>query len=206
MYVLWTITLLMDIWCPIPLHTFHLNSQTVIHRLYAAVVKYIILSKMLKLKRDRKLHLRHCACTAVFSRNICSMPTKLLIKDVQKSHDHWKWSDLHSVHERPCPSIRWCPTHRNHKILSEGDDYFSLVTVNFAGSICYIKCHSGFVSCKHEQKKNAQSAKLNESAKLCSHLQTCYANIDTIMRDFPQYFNESDDIIDDNKMETLEKT
>ena len=29
-----------------------------------------------------------------FSRNICSMPTKLLIKDVQKSHDHWKLSDL----------------------------------------------------------------------------------------------------------------
>ena len=53
----------------------------------------IKLSKMLKLKRDRKLHLRHRACTAVFSRNICSMPTKLLIKDVQTSHNHWKWSD-----------------------------------------------------------------------------------------------------------------
>ena len=37
-----------------------------IHRLYTAVVKYIILSKMLKLKRDQKLHLRHRACTAVF--------------------------------------------------------------------------------------------------------------------------------------------
>ena len=43
------------------------------------------------------------------------------------------------------------------------------------------------------------SAKLNESAKLCSHLQTCYANIDTITCDFPQYFNESDDVVDDNE-------
>ena len=48
-----------------------------------AVVKYIILSKMLKLKRDWKLHLTHRACTVIFSRNICSMPTKLLTKDVQ---------------------------------------------------------------------------------------------------------------------------
>ena len=44
-----------------------------------------------------------------------------------------------------------------------------------------------------------QSAKLNKSVKLCSHLQTCYANIDTITHHFPQYFNESDDVIDDNE-------
>ena len=44
-----------------------------------------------------------------------------------------------------------------------------------------------------------RSAKLNKSAKLCSHLQTHYANIDTITHDFPQYFKESDDVVDDNK-------
>ena len=86
------------------------------------------------------------------------------------------------------------------KYSVKGDDYFSLVTVNFAGGICYIKCHSGFCAAANMNKKRMpRSAKLNESAKLCSHLQTCYANIDTIMRDFPQYFNESDDVIDDNE-------
>ena len=86
------------------------------------------------------------------------------------------------------------------KYSVKGDDYFSLVTVNFAGGICYIKCHSGFCAAANMNKKRMpQSAKLNESAKLCSHLQTCYANIDTITRDFPQYFNESDDIVDDNE-------
>ena len=29
------------------------------------------------------------------------------------------------------------------------DDYFSLVTVNFASSICYIKCHSGFCAAQY---------------------------------------------------------
>ena len=91
------------------------------------------------------------------------------------------------------------------KYSVKGDDYFSLVTVNFAGSICYIKCHSGFCAAANMNKKRMpRSAKLNESAKLCSHLQTCYANIDTIMCDFPQYFKESGDVIDDNEMETLE--
>ena len=46
-----------------------------------------------EIEEGLELHLRHCACTAVFSTNICSMPTKLLIKDVQTSHEHWKWSD-----------------------------------------------------------------------------------------------------------------
>ena len=86
------------------------------------------------------------------------------------------------------------------KYSVKGDDYFSLVTVNFAGGICYIKCHSGFCAAANMNKKRMpRSAKLNESAKLCSHLQTCYTNIDTITRDFPQYFNESDDVVDDNE-------
>ena len=49
------------------------------------------------------------------------------------------------------------------------------------------------------KKRMPRSAKLNESGKLCSHLQTCYTNIDTITCDFPQYFTESDDVIDDNE-------
>ena len=86
------------------------------------------------------------------------------------------------------------------KYSVKGDDYFSLVTVNFAGGICYIKCHSGFCAAANINKKRMpRSAKLNESAKLCSHLQTCYANIDTITRDFPQYFTESDEVVDDNE-------
>ena len=86
------------------------------------------------------------------------------------------------------------------KYSVKGDDYFSLVTVNFAGGICYIKCHSGFCAAANMNKKRMpRSAKLNESAKLCSHLQTCYANIDTITCDFPQYFNQLDDIVDDNE-------
>ena len=57
------------------------------------------------------------------------------------------------------------------KYSVKGDDFFSLVTVNFAGGICYIKCHSSFCAAANMNKKRMpRSAKLNESAKLCSHL------------------------------------
>ena len=75
------------------------------------------------------------------------------------------------------------------KYSVKGDDYFSLVKVNFAGGIYYIKCHSGFCAAANMDKKRMpRSAKLNKSAKLCSHLQTCCANIDTITRDFSSHF------------------
>ena len=41
------------------------------------------------------------------------------------------------------------------KYSVKGDDYFSLVTVNFAGSICYIKCHSSFCAAANMNKKIA---------------------------------------------------
>ena len=46
------------------------------------------------------------------------------------------------------------------KYSVKGDDYFSLVTVNFAGGICYIKCHSGFCAAANmNKKKNASVSK-----------------------------------------------
>ena len=39
------------------------------------------------------------------------------------------------------------------KYSVKGDDYFSLVTVNFVGSICYIKCHSSFCAAANMNKK-----------------------------------------------------
>ena len=59
-----------------------------------------------------------------------------------------------------------------------GNDYFPLVTVNFAAGICYIQCHSGFCAAANMNKKRMpRSAKLNEAQKLCSHLDTCYKKL-----------------------------
>ena len=49
-----------------------------------------------------------------------------------------------------------------------------------------------------------QSAKLNESVKLCSHLEICYTNIDRITRHFPEYFNESSEVNDVNEHGNIE--
>ena len=85
------------------------------------------------------------------------------------------------------------------KYSVKGNDYFSLVTVNFAAGICYIKCHSGFCAAANINKKRMpRSAKLNEFVKLCSHLDTCYKNIDCIRTHFPDYFDESNQVNDDN--------
>ena len=48
------------------------------------------------------------------------------------------------------------------------------------------------------KKGMPRSAKLNESAKLCSHLETGYRNINCITH-FPDYFNESNVVNDDNE-------
>ena len=50
-----------------------------------------------------------------------------------------------------------------------------------------------------------QSAKLNESVKLCSHLKTCYTNIERITRHFPEYFNESSEVNDVNEHGNIEE-
>ena len=49
------------------------------------------------------------------------------------------------------------------------------------------------------------SAKLNESVKLCSHLDTCYKNIDCITTHFPDYFNESNVVNDDNENANIQE-
>ena len=50
-----------------------------------------------------------------------------------------------------------------------------------------------------------RSAKLNESVKLCSHLDTCYKNIDCIRTHFPDYFDESNQVNDDNGNANIEE-
>ena len=88
------------------------------------------------------------------------------------------------------------------KYLVKGNDYFALVTINFAGGICYIQCHSGFCAAVNINKKRMpQSAKL----KLCSHLEICYTNIDRITSHFPEYFNESSEVNDVNEHGNIEE-
>ena len=87
------------------------------------------------------------------------------------------------------------------KYSVKGDDYFSIVTINFHGGTCYIKCHSGFCLAANINKKRIlRSGKLSDTAKLCSHLNTCYTHIDRIMSSFPNYFcdSESSDDVNDN--------
>ena len=92
------------------------------------------------------------------------------------------------------------------KYSVKGNDYFSLITVNFAAGICYIKCHSGFCAAANINKKRMpQSAKLNESVKLCSHLDTCYKNINCIRTHFPDYFDELNQVNDDNGNANIEE-
>ena len=88
------------------------------------------------------------------------------------------------------------------KYSVKGDDYFSIVTINFHGGTCYIKCHSGFCLAANINKKRIpRSGKLSDTAKLCSHLNTCYTHIDRIMSSFPNYFcdSESSDDVNDNR-------
>ena len=93
------------------------------------------------------------------------------------------------------------------KFSVKGNDYFSIVTINFVGGICYIKCHSGFCGTANINKKRIPwSSHLSKMAKLCSHLQTCYTNIDCITTHFPNYFNEfeqNDDINEDGNTEDI---
>ena len=92
------------------------------------------------------------------------------------------------------------------KYSVKGNDYFSLVTINFAAGTCYIQCHSGFCAAANMNKKQMpRSAKLNESVKLCSHLDTCYKNIDCITTHFPDYFNESNVVNDDNENANIQE-
>ena len=92
------------------------------------------------------------------------------------------------------------------KYLVKGNDYFALVTINFAGGICYIQWHSGFCAAVNINKKRMPwSAKLNESAKLCSHLETSYTNIERIKSHFPEYFNESSEVNDVNEHGNIEE-
>ena len=89
------------------------------------------------------------------------------------------------VYEWSSPFIGRHITYKNNEVLKE-NDYFALVMVNFAGGICYIQCHSGFCAATNMNKKGMpRSAKLNESAKLCSHLETGYRNINCI-NSFPR--------------------
>ena len=39
------------------------------------------------------------------------------------------------------------------KYSVKGNEYFSIVTINFVGGICYIKCHSGFCGGANINKK-----------------------------------------------------
>ena len=93
------------------------------------------------------------------------------------------------------------------KYSVKGNEYFAIVTINFVGGICYIKCHSGFCGAANINKKRIpQSSQLSEPAKLCSHLQTCYTNIDRITTHFPNYFNQleqNDDINEDGNTEDI---
>ena len=77
------------------------------------------------------------------------------------------------------------------KCSVKGNEYFSIITINFVGGICYIKCHSGFCATANINKKRILwSSQLSETAKLCSHLQTCYTNINCITAHFSNYFTE----------------
>ena len=93
------------------------------------------------------------------------------------------------------------------KYSVKGNEYFSIITINFVGGICYIKCHSGFCGTANINKKRIpRSSQLSETAKLCSHLQTCYTNIDRITTHFPNYFNQleqNDDINEDGNTEDI---
>ena len=62
-----------------------------------------------------------------------------------------------------------------------------------------------FAAVNINKKRIPQSAKLNESAKLCSHLETCYTNIDRITSHFPEYFNESSEVNDVNEHGTIQE-
>ena len=55
------------------------------------------------------------------------------------------------------------------------------------------------------KKRMPRSAKLNESVKLCSHLDTCYKNIDCITTHFLDYFNKLNEVNDDNENANIQE-
>ena len=69
------------------------DSQTLIHRLYAAVVKYIILSKMLKLNRDWKIAPETSCMHCRFFQEHLLNAYEVINQGCTNIHDHWKWSD-----------------------------------------------------------------------------------------------------------------
>ena len=94
------------------------------------------------------------------------------------------------------------------KYSVKGDDYFSLVTVNFAGGICYIKCHSGFCAAANMNKKKKSLGQQNltnqrNSVAICK-LATLIS-IQLRMTFLSISMNRMTSLMT-TKMETLEKT
>ena len=77
------------------------------------------------------------------------------------------------------------------KFSVQGNDYFSLVTLNFTGGKCYMKCHGGVCAASNVNKKRMPRVfSLANKEKMCSHLQTCHEHSTTITQLFPDYFKE----------------
>lgn len=78
------------------------------------------------------------------------------------------------------------------KFSVTGNDYITIVSLNFVSGKCFIKCHGGMCGAANINKKRMpKSAVLGDNLKMCSHLVTCSRNIHAITQYFPEYFNVS---------------